>query len=55
MGLSLNAKKGDIKKQYRKMANLYHPDRVAQKSKIEIEQATKAMQELNAAYEYLMK
>lgn len=55
MNLTPDASKNEIKSRYREMAREYHPDKVAQKSKQEIEKATKDMQKLNAAYEYLMK
>ena len=55
MNLTPDASKNEIKSQYRKMSREYHPDKVAQKSKQEIEKATKYMQKLNEAYEYLMK
>jgi len=54
MGLSNQATKKEIKQKYRKMAKIYHPDKISNSSKDAINQATKNMQELNAAYAYLM-
>jgi len=53
MGLDCNATKQDIKKQYRKIANEIHPDKMFGKGEKIIEQALAKMQKLNEVNEYL--
>ncbi|WNE40343.1 MAG: Chaperone protein DnaJ [Mycoplasmataceae bacterium] len=48
-----NATFEDVKKSYRKLATQWHPDKWANKTIGEREQANKKMQELNEAYEVL--
>ena len=55
MGIRGNATKRDIVAAYRRMAAIYHPDKVAQSSQKAIEQAHEQMKQINAAYELLKK
>lgn len=54
MRLEKNTSIKEIKKRYREMANIYHPDKVAQTNNTDIKKATENMQKLNEAYEYLI-
>jgi len=55
MNLEKDTTKADIKKAYRKLAKLYHPDKVAMQGKDKIREAINKMQKINEAYEYLMR
>lgn len=50
LDVSKSATQAEIKKAYRKMAQLYHPDRV---DSSQLEETQKKMAEINEAYEVL--
>jgi len=52
-GLTAGATAKEIKKAYRKLAKIYHPDRNRGKSDREQEQAAAKMRELNLAFDWL--
>jgi len=52
-GLTPNATAKEIKKAYRKLAKVYHPDRNRGKSEREQDQAAAKMRELNLAFDWL--
>lgn len=55
LGVSQNAEFSEIKAKYRELVKKYHPDLLMGKgaSQIEIQEATKKLQEINEAYEIL--
>jgi hypothetical protein len=55
LGLGVNASKGEIRIAYRKMASLYHPDKVAHLAPEFREMADKKMKEINTAYGSIKK
>ena len=55
LGLNNSAKKEDIKKVYRELTKKYHPDKVHHLGDEFKQQAEKKMQEINHAYDELMK
>ena len=55
LNIPQNATKEEIKKAYRKLAHQYHPDKTAQLGPEIQEVAHRKMQEINEAYELLLK
>lgn len=55
LGITRAVSTREITAAYRKMAAIYHPDKVAQSSPKSIEQALEKMKQINAAYEVLKK
>ena len=55
LGVAPNAKKDEIQSAYRKLANQYHPDKVAHLGKEFQELAEKRFKEIQAAYEKLTR
>lgn len=53
LGIDKNASESEIKKAYRKMAMQYHPDKVANESDKEKEEAEHRFKEINDAYQVL--
>lgn len=53
LGVNKDASDEDIKKQFRKLANKWHPDRFATKSKTEQKEAESKMKDINEAYSIL--
>jgi len=54
LGVPVGSSKADVKKAYRKLAVLWHPDKHASKSEEEREKAGKKFQEIQNAYDRLM-
>lgn len=54
LGVSENATEIEIKKRYRQLVKLYHPDKYARDSKEQQEQAHQRFLEIQEAYEYLV-
>lgn len=55
LGITNSAKKAEIKKVYRELSKKYHPDKVHHLGDEFKEQAKKKMQDINMAYDELMK
>ncbi|MGS2742875.1 J domain-containing protein [Halomonas sp. LS-001] len=55
LGLSLGASRQDIRRAYRKMAQLHHPDRFFSKSDHQVALASARFQRIKSAYDYLMQ
>ena len=55
LGLTNSATKDEIKKSYRQLTKKYHPDKVQHLGEEFRVQAEKKMQEINHAYDELMK
>ncbi|MCD5401316.1 DnaJ domain-containing protein [candidate division NPL-UPA2 bacterium] len=53
--ISPGVSKEDVKKAYRKLCTLYHPDKVATLGEDLKKVANKKMQDMNKAYEMLMR
>lgn len=54
LGVNENATVAEIKKRYRQLVKLYHPDKYARESKEQQEQAHQRFLEIQKAYEYLV-
>lgn len=55
LGVSSQASDDEIKKAYRKLILMYHPDRVATQDEKQKEEATKKFREVQEAYENISK
>jgi DnaJ-domain-containing protein 1 len=55
LGLPLNANFEQIREAYKKQIKIYHPDRWANKSPQEQQQASQKAQQINLAYTYFKK
>jgi DnaJ-class molecular chaperone len=53
LGVTESASEADIKKAYRRLSNLYHPDKLLAHSDAEKEQASIQLQRVKEAYEVL--
>ncbi|MGY4877158.1 J domain-containing protein [Vreelandella aquamarina] len=55
LGLSIGASRQDIRRAYRKMAQLHHPDRFFSQSDHQVALASARFQRIKSAYDYLMQ
>ena len=55
LGVDKNASKTEIKKAYRKLVKLYHPDKLLNKNELYRKKAKERFNEINEAYEYIVK
>lgn len=55
LGIEEEASVDEIKKKYRQLCKIYHPDKAATKSRDEQLESEKKMREINAAYEILKR
>ena len=55
LGLSMGASRQDIRRAYRKMAQLHHPDRFFSQSDHQVALASARFQRIKSAYDYLMQ
>lgn len=53
LGITSNATDDEVKKAYRKMAMLYHPDRQVNASETDQQHAANKFRAINKAYEYI--
>ena len=55
LGVDKNASITEIKKAYRKLVKLYHPDKLLNKNELYKKRAKERFNEINTAYEYIVK
>lgn len=55
LGIEPTASDAQVKSAYRKLVNMWHPDRFQNKSQAEIDAATEKFKEIQAAYEEILK
>ncbi len=55
LGIEPTASDAQVKSAYRKLVNIWHPDRFQNKSQAEIDAATEKFKEIQAAYEEILK
>jgi len=55
LGIDKNASVTEVKKAYRKLVKLYHPDKILNKSKLYKKRAKERFNEINDSYDYIMK
>ena len=55
LGVEPTASDAQVKSAYRKLVNIWHPDRFQNKSQAEIDTATEKFKEIQAAYEEILK
>lgn len=55
LGLEADASRGDIKKAYRRLAQVHHPDRFFARGERDVASASLRFQKIKKAYEYLMQ